>query len=214
MRNLDFVALDLETATSNRNSICEIGIAVVKGSGIVESKAWLVRPESNIYDRFNVYIHGITPDMTKDASSFPDVWREVEPYLVNGVVVAHNSSFDMYALRDAFMANKMSFPTFKHFCSYRIAKYAVKGYRSYSLPNICEVLNIPFGVHHRAEGDAIACANVFIQCVDKAGVDSLEELEDKYGFKCGEFVVDNFRPQLAKGGGRSAVKTKIIRRSY
>jgi len=209
MRNLDFVALDLETATSNRNSICEIGITVVKDSGIVESKSWLVRPEGNVYDRFNVYIHKITPDMTKDAPSFPAVWREVEPYLANGVVVAHNSSFDMYALRDAFIANQMSFPAFKHFCSYRIAKYAVKGSCSYSLPNICEVLDIPFGVHHRAEGDAIACAKVFIECIGRTGVDSLEELQDKYSFKCGEFTGDSFRPQLARGGGQSAVKPKV-----
>lgn len=209
MRNLDFVALDLETATSDRNSICEIGITVVKDSGIVKSKSWLVRPEGNVYDGFNVYIHKITPDMTKDAPSFPAVWREVESYLASGVVVAHNSSFDMYALRDAFIANKMPFPAFKHFCSYRIAKYAVKGYRSYSLPNICEALNIPFGVHHRAEGDAIACAKVFIECIGRAGVDSLEDLQDKYGFKCGEFTVDSFRPQLARGGGRSTIKPKI-----
>ena len=28
MGNLDFVAIDLETATSHRNSICEIGIVI------------------------------------------------------------------------------------------------------------------------------------------------------------------------------------------
>ena len=36
MGNLDFVAIDLETATSHRNSICEIGI--VKNSIVIESK--------------------------------------------------------------------------------------------------------------------------------------------------------------------------------
>mgnify|MGYP002271330952 CR=1 FL=1 len=41
MENLDFVAIDLETATSHRNSICEIGIAIVKNSKIIESKSWL-----------------------------------------------------------------------------------------------------------------------------------------------------------------------------
>ena len=34
MENLDFVAIDLETATSHRNSICEIGI--VKNSIVIE----------------------------------------------------------------------------------------------------------------------------------------------------------------------------------
>lgn len=210
MENLDFVAIDLETATTERNSICEIGITVVKNAKIVESKSWLVKPEGNLYDNFNIYIHKITPNMTKDAPSFSCVWREVEPYVTNGIVVAHNSSFDMYALKDAFIANNMPFPTFKHFCSYRIAKYIINDCYSYSLPNICEVLAIPFGTHHRAEGDAIACANVFIECINRSEINSLEELQDKYNFKCGEFAITNFRPQLSKSTRSSSVKTKII----
>lgn len=34
MENLNFVAIDLETATSRRSSICEIGIAVVENSTV------------------------------------------------------------------------------------------------------------------------------------------------------------------------------------
>lgn len=197
MEYLDFVAIDLETATSDRDSICEIGITVVKDSIIVESKSWLVKPKHNRYDNFNIYIHKITPEMTKDAPSFPIVWKEVEPYLSNGVVVAHNSSFDMYVLKESFIANNMQFPTFKHFCSYRVAKYIVKSY-SYSLPNICEVLAIPFGTHHRAEGDSIGCANVFIKCLELGEIKSLEELQNKYHFQCGEFTSNSFKPQLSK----------------
>lgn len=198
MESLNFVAIDLETATSSRNSICEIGIAVVKNSEIIESKSWLVKPEGNRYDNFNISIHHITPEITQNASSFPIVWKEVEMYLTDGIVVAHNSSFDMYVLKEAFLANNMLFPKFKHFCSYRIAKYVVKGCSSYSLPNICETLAIPFGVHHRAEGDSIGCANVFLKCLELAEISSLEELQSRYGFECGEFAVNSFKPQLSK----------------
>ena len=41
MENLDFVAIDLETATSHRNCIGEIGI--VKNSIVIESKLILGR---------------------------------------------------------------------------------------------------------------------------------------------------------------------------
>jgi len=198
MENLDFVAIDLETATSHRNSICEIGISVVRNSIIVESKSWLVKPKENRYDYFNTCIHHITPEMTESASPFPIVWKEVESYLTNSVVVAHNSSFDMYVLKDTFIANNMLFPTFKHFCSYRTAKYIVKGCNSYSLPNICKTLAIPFGTHHRAEGDSIGCANVFIKCLELADVCSLEELQDRYNFRCGEFTINTFIPQSTR----------------
>ena len=99
---INFVAIDLETATYLRSSICQIGITeVVKGIPQTP-KSWLVRPEGNVYDSMNIRIHGITPEDTKNSPSFPEVWKEVLPYLQGKTVVAHNSSFDMYALRDAF----------------------------------------------------------------------------------------------------------------
>lgn len=58
---IDFIALDLETATWKKSSICEIGIAIVKDSKVVETKSWLVKPYRNWYDSFNISIHGITP---------------------------------------------------------------------------------------------------------------------------------------------------------
>lgn len=70
---IDFIALDLETATWSKSSICEIGIATVKDSKVVETKSWLVRPYRNWYDSFNISIYGITPEMTKDCPLFKEV---------------------------------------------------------------------------------------------------------------------------------------------
>lgn len=49
MDNFSFVALDIETATGKRSSICEIGITIVKDSKIAESKSWLIQPKDNSY---------------------------------------------------------------------------------------------------------------------------------------------------------------------
>lgn len=195
MNNLNFVAIDLETATWEKSSICEIGIAVVKNSKIVESKSWLVQPYRNQYDSFNIDIHGITPEMTKNSPSFKQVWKEVNPYLDGQVVVAHNTAFDMYALKYAFDENEMPYPSFQHFCSYRVAKYCFKDTYSYSLPIVCEAMGIEFPHHHRAEGDAIGCAKVFIKSIELSGVNDLEELQSKYEFKCGYFANNCFEGQ-------------------
>ena len=80
MQGLNFVALDLQIATWSKSSICEIGIAIVKDSEVVETKSWLVKPYRNRYDSFNMSIHGITHDMTKNCPPFKEVWREVQPY--------------------------------------------------------------------------------------------------------------------------------------
>lgn len=209
MQGLNFVALDLETATWSKSSICEIGIAIVKDSEVVETKSWLVKPYRNWYDSFNISIHGITPEMTKDCPPFKEVWREVQPYLEDQVVVAHNTAFDMYALKYAFEENGMSFPNFRHFCSYRVARYCFKDTYSYSLPIICEAMGIPFSSHHRAGSDAEACAKVFIKSIELSGVGDFEELQSKYEFKCGRFAEDVFEGQ--KSVKKSAYSGKSIK---
>lgn len=194
MDGLNFVAIDLETATRERFSICEIGIAIVEDSKITDSRSWLVQPPYNQYDYFNIMIHGITPQETEDCPTFPEVWREVALYLNNKVVVAHNASFDMYALKDAFKVWHIDYPTIDYYCSYRVAQKVVPNFDNYSLPCICRELNIDFGKHHRAEGDAIGCANVFIECIDRANISSLEELQNLYMFECGKFKDAEFSP--------------------
>lgn len=53
-QDLNFIAIDFETATSQRASICEVGICVVRGGKVAESRSWLVCPEGNRYDYWNI----------------------------------------------------------------------------------------------------------------------------------------------------------------
>ena len=81
MEGLNFIAIDFETATGKRASICEAGICVVKDGKVVETKSWLVRPEDNAYSYWNIQIHGIHPEDTENAPEFPEVWSEILEYL-------------------------------------------------------------------------------------------------------------------------------------
>ena len=197
MENLNFIAIDFETATEDRSSICEIGLCTVENSVIKSIRSWLVKPEGNKYDRFNIMIHGIKPKDTDNAPSFPEIWSIVEPYLSGQIVVAHNTAFDMYALRDALDKYNLCYPHFQHYCSYRASKYVFDDLLNYSLENVCHFLGIKCKTLHRAGYDAEACAKVFMSAIEKSGVSSLDEFQDKYEFKCGEFNWEYFRPQLS-----------------
>lgn len=197
MENVNFIAIDFETATSLRSSICEIGITVVEKGKIAESKSWLVQPPNNEYDGFNIYIHGITPEETENAPSFSNVWMEVLPYLNNKTVIAHNTGFDMYALRDALTYNNITFPNFKFYCSYRVSKYIFDDCYSYSLPIICNHVGIKMTTHHRAKDDSKACAELFIKCLRKIDCQNIDSLENIYNFKKGYFEESVFKPQLS-----------------
>lgn len=198
MESLNFVAIDLETATSFRGSICEIGLAFVENGKVVGTKSWLVQPKDNEYDYFNIEIHGITPEMTENSPSFKEVWKEVVPYLENNVVVAHNTSFDMYAIKDALDDAQLPLPKFDYYCSLRISRKAFPGLYSYSLPLLCEAIDVQFDTHHRAESDARGCAEVFIKCLDKLELDSTDSLPDKLSLRKGQFDGVNHIPQRQK----------------
>ena len=193
---MNFVAFDIETATANRSSICQIGITEVIDGVPQEPKCWLIQPEGNLYDSMNIWIHGITPEDTKDSPSFPEVWNEVYQYLKGKIVVAHNTSFDMYALRDAFNNYNMEYPTFDYFCTLRIARYIIKGCYSYSLNVVLDYMNIQFEGHHRADCDSLGCAKLLLKCLEIDG-STLDDLEEKYAFHRGKFDKDLFIPHLA-----------------
>ena len=102
MNNIDFIAIDFETATAKRASICEAGICVVKGGKVVETKSWLVRPEDNRYDYWNIRVHGIQPSETANAPMFPEVWAEITDYFAGMSCVGSPQCFVRYKLYSSF----------------------------------------------------------------------------------------------------------------
>ena len=205
---ISFVALDLETATPSRNSICEIGLTIVENGEVTNSVSWLIKPPGNRYDPFNIYIHGIKPEDTSNSPTLSEAWPEIHKYIEGKVVVAHNTAFDMYVLRDSFLANDIQFPCIAHYCSCRLSRKVVSCY-SYSLPFVCEELGIGFEHHHRAGSDSEGCARVFLNCLERSGVDSFAELEDKYDFRCGRFTENYFRPQLSNNTGKGGKSISV-----
>ena len=94
-----FTAIDFETATHDGNSICEVGIAKVEKGKVVSSSIYCIQPPGNKYDQRNIGIHGITPEDTEGCDDFATEWRRICYEIECGVVVAHNTSFDMTVLR-------------------------------------------------------------------------------------------------------------------
>lgn len=197
MENINFIAVDFETATALRSSICEVGITIVQKGQITISKNWLVQPPNNEYDVFNIYIHGITPEETKNAPLFSEVWQDIFHFLNNQTIIAHNTGFDMYALRDVLDYYNISYPNFDFYCSYRVSKYIFNDCYSYSLPIICNHIGVKMTTHHRAKDDSRACAELFLKCLQEIDCHEINSLEDIFNFKKGYFGKSVFRPQLA-----------------
>ena len=173
---MNFVALDFETATHERNSACELGICVVENSEIVETKTWLIKPPSFPYfNPHNINVHGIHPKDVAHAPTFDEIWYEIEDLLYGNLMIAHNASFDAGVLRSCLDYYGIFKPKTEYLCSIQIAKKSWKNLTSYGLKNLANCHDIQF-THHRAGADAEVCAKLSLLAFERLLINENEEL--------------------------------------
>ncbi len=191
-----FAAIDFETANSFIGSICAIGLAIVEDGSIVNKKYWLIKPHKdyNYFDPFNVMIHGITKSMVKDAEEFNTVYeKELLPLIQDNIVIAHNASFDMSALRHVLDLYQIDYPEIQYLCTYKAALKTWDCLENYKLDTISRFLNFKFK-HHNAEEDALACANILLAILNKNNSNDIIGLSNIIGLRVGELYSSGYRP--------------------
>ncbi len=162
---MDFLALDFETATSQHDSPCELGIAVVRGGVVREVHNWMIKPRYwPNFSPWNVMVHGIKPEDVAGAPRWDGIWSEVAEILHGQTVVAHNAAFDMSVLRATLASHRLQHPTFQYFCSVGMSKKIWPGMPKYDLKTLCAQHRIPLR-HHRASHDAEATATLVIKAL-------------------------------------------------
>ena len=199
---MDFVAIDFETATSLWTSICSMGICVVKDNKIVETKELLFKPTPFEFNDYNIAIHGITPQMVWDKPRFCDCWSQIKPYLEGKTVVAHNASFDVGALKRTLEMFGIALPTFDYLCTVKLSQKAYPELPSHKLNMLGYALGIEFS-HHTACDDAYACAEVLLHIINDFGVNSIEEIREKFDIGIGKMydgIVEPCRKNRKKAG--------------
>lgn len=176
MSGINFIAIDFETATGKRASICEAGICIVRNGKVEETYSWLVRPQNNYYSYWDIQIHGIRPVDTIKAPEFPEVWSKIEKHLDEcPILVAHNAAFDMSCICHSLEFYDLAKPKVDYYCSLRVARH-IYDYECNKLDYLCDQLGITYGLHHRAGDDAEMCARLFLREIEDGGWNSLEEI--------------------------------------
>ena len=149
----NFTAIDFETAHGKRWSICLVGIVRVENGTIKEQLSVLVQPPNNFYWNSFIDIHGITPEQTAKAQTFDKVWKQIEPFIKDQNLVAHNGfSFDFHCLNQTLEYYGIAVPEYFKYCTYKIF--------GDNLASLCRKHCIPLN-HHDALSDAMACATLF-----------------------------------------------------
>lgn len=176
-----WIAIDFETATREKASACALGIAVIDNGALVEVRDWLIQPPGNIFEPRNTAIHGIHEDLVAQESEFDAVWPEIESYLRDAVLLAHNAPFDMAVLRASLERYELAPPPVPaYFCTVALARKVWPRLPNHKLDSVCGYCGIEL-LHHDAASDAEACARIALRCRREVGSQSLEELVERLG---------------------------------
>jgi DNA polymerase-3 subunit epsilon len=174
----NFTAIDFETATKLADSACQLGAVIVREGKIVDKAMWMIRPEPLHFSRFNIQIHGITPQQVRNEPAFGDLWPQISEKLGDDCLVAHNANFDIGVLLACLRTHKQPIPDIHFTCTRSIARRTWPHHRRYGLKPLSNWLGVRFQ-HHDALEDSMACAKILLA----AGIDkeakSLEDLEKR-----------------------------------
>jgi len=160
---LNFAAIDFEIANFHRESICSVGLVIIRNGKIADKFYSLIRPEPEWYLPFFTNIHGISEADTCNVEIFPAVWNKIMPLIADLPLAAHNSSFDESCLKAAHRTYQMDYPDYQFLCTYRAARKMFKNMPNYQLQTVAAHCGYHLKNHHHALADAEACAAIALK---------------------------------------------------
>ena len=185
--NLNFVALDFETANADPASVCSVGLVTVENNIITDEYYSLVKPKGMVFDAANIEVNGITPKMVEKAASFAEIWTEVEHRIEGRMVAAHYAAFDIKVLKAVLDAHLIGYPAINYVCSWLVSKAVWPGLPSYRLDLLARRIGFSFR-HHDALEDARACAMLLLRAGEESGFASFEEMSRHYKLNIGKIA--------------------------
>ena len=184
VNNMNFAAIDFETANHSLGSVCALGVVIVERGQIVKTVSKLVRPKELYFDPFNIMIHGITEELVEHEPEFCEIWPEIMPLLEGRTILAHNASFDMNVLREVLMQYELPCPNYEHSCTVQISRKTWPQLVNHKLNTVAGHLGINFK-HHDALEDAMACAQIGIKACELHNAETIEELAESLRISVG-----------------------------
>lgn len=158
-----FAIIDIETCGGKfefrKGRITEICILIHDGLQVVDKFTTLINPECYISPLYTK-LTNITNEMVADAPKFHEVAKKILEMTEGCIFVAHNVGFDYGFIKDEF--NSLGYKYRREtLCTVRLSRKLIPGRISYSLGHLCASLGIEIFGRHRAEGDAVATAQLF-----------------------------------------------------
>lgn len=170
LADLSYVVVDVETTggrSFGSDRITEIAAVVVERGEITHVYERLVNPERPIPPMVTALTR-ITWNMVKNAPTFRDIVHEVADVLRGHVFVAHNAGFDWRFVTSEIQRATGERMEGRRLCTVKMARRLIPQISRRSLDHLSRFYGVENTARHRAGGDAVATAKVFLRMLDAA----------------------------------------------
>ncbi len=180
-----FVVTDTETTgtTAEKHRIIEIGAVKVEDGAIVDRFQQLVNPQRSIPGRITK-LTGITTGMVFEAPTIDEVLPDYLDFLGDGILAAHNLSFDKGFLNAELSRMGRDAVSNETLCTVRLARRLLPGLDSKGLSRLVQFYDIDVDGRHRALGDAEATGIVLRRLLSQLAFEhEIESVEGLLAFQ-------------------------------
>jgi DNA polymerase-3 subunit alpha (Gram-positive type) len=162
LRDQVFVVFDVETTglSPANERILELGAVKIRNGRITATAEWLINPRKRIHPGAR-RVHGITYSMIKNQRTFKHRYPEIQAFIGDAVLIAHNARFDRDFLYAEVERAGLPRPTNEILDSLRLFRAWYPDAPSHQLGVLTQFLNIRTGDFHRGLADSVYAAKIF-----------------------------------------------------
>ncbi|WP_099158132.1 PolC-type DNA polymerase III [Virgibacillus ndiopensis] len=168
LENGTYIVFDVETTglSAVYDTIIELAAVKVHKGEIVDRFESFANPHHAL-SQTTIDLTGITDDMVKNAPEIDDVLRDFFKWTEDGILVAHNASFDIGFLNAGYKRidyDKVKNPVID---TLELARFLIPELKNHRLNTLCKHLDIELTQHHRAIYDAEATGYLLWKLVQR-----------------------------------------------
>lgn len=180
-----YIVFDVETTglSAVYDQIIELAAVKVKNGEVIERFERFVNPHHAL-SQTTVDLTGITDDQVENAPDIADVLKDFHAFTEDGILVAHNASFDMGFLNVGYRNIDFSKAENPVIDTLELGRFLYPEFKNHRLNTLCKKFNIELTQHHRAIYDAEATGYLLWKMLTDAkerGIHLHDQLNENMG---------------------------------